>query len=110
MLEIFDNNEYDLNKDQPVGSIASHLLEEEQRLMLGKVSGEHVVINSNVDFSDIDFSIRNDVEKLIEEYQSYRDNCMPSYARNEEEITEGIIKREVYDGVIFDLKELLKKL
>ena len=105
MLEIFDDNEYNLNKDQPIGNIASHLLEEERRLMLGKVSGEHAVINSNVDFS-----IRNDVEKLIEEYQSYRDNCMPSYTRNEEEITEGIIKREVYDGVIFDLKELLKKI
>jgi len=105
MLEIFDDNEYNLNKDQPIGTIASHLLEEEQRLMLGKVSGEHAVINSNTENS-----IKNDVEKLIEEYQSYRDNCMPSYTWNEEEITEGIIKREVYDGVIFDLKELLKKL
>ncbi len=105
MLEIFDNNEYDLNKDQPVGSIAPHLLEEERRLMLGRISGEHAVMNSN-----IEFSIKNEVEKLIEEYQSYRDNCMPSYTRNEEEITEGIIKQEVYDGVVDDLKKLLKKL
>lgn len=105
MLKILNNDEFDLNKDQPVGSIAPHLLEEERRLMLGRVSGEHAVINSNAEFS-----IRNDVEKLIEEYQSYRDNCKPWLLRNEEEITEGIIKREVYDGVIFDLKELLKKL
>ena len=52
--------------------------------------------------------LKNELKKLIEEYQSYKDNCMPSYTRDEKEIIEGEIKKDIYDTIIYDLNWILK--